>query len=61
MFKMFSFSVATSLESSSWNLPNSTDLFAFLVSVEEERESVARRTKQTSGQGPYRHVAKWPL
>ena len=39
MFKMFSFSVATSLESSSWNLPNSTDLFAFLVSVEEERES----------------------
>ena len=36
---MFSFSVATSLESSSWNLPNSTDLFAFLVSVEEERES----------------------
>ena len=39
MFRMFSFSVATSLESSSWNLPNSTDLFAFLVSVEEERES----------------------
>ena len=39
MFRMFSFSVATSLESSSWNLPNNTDLFAFLVSVEEERES----------------------
>ena len=39
MLRIFSFSVATSLESSSWNLPSSTDLLAFLVSVEEERES----------------------
>lgn len=39
MFRIFSFSVATSLESSSWNLPNSTDLLAFFVSVDEERES----------------------
>ena len=39
MFRIFSFRVATSLDSSSWNLPNSTDLLAFFVSVEEERES----------------------
>ena len=39
MFRIFSFRVATSLDSSSWNLPNSTDLLAFFFSVEEERES----------------------
>ena len=39
MLRMFSLRAATSLDSSSWNLPSSTALLAFFVSVEEERES----------------------